>query len=450
MSDQDPRANSPPSGPARVGYIQVLRDCPGYRLLFSARVISLLGDWFSLIATLALLREVVGSSAMAISGMLILRLLPLFLAGPLAGVVADRFSRKWVMLISDVVRVLLVLGMIAAPLTPWPVALIYVLITLQVAAAAFFEPARTAALPQLVPGHYLSAANALGAVAWSVMFTLGAALGGVVTDQLGWKSALIIDATTYAISALLVWRIRLPRRARRRARAADWQTVTGVRDFREGLRFLARRPGVATVLTAKIGWGLAGAVTLFLTLFGERDYAFAGRPDLGVALLYVARAVGTGVGPVLARRLVPQETPRTMRALIAVALIWPGIWYFVFSTVHHWALAAAVVTLAHFGGSILWVYSTVLLQRMVPDEFRGRVMSADLGLATLAISVSLWVYGAFAETPGADLRRLVQVLSFTLVVPAAWWWFAAGRWPVGIPSPGDHTPPGNPERENGA
>ena len=120
--------------------------------------------------------------------MLILRLLPFFLAGPLGGVIADRFSRKWIMVLTDGVRVLFVLGMIAAPLIQAPLALIYVLTALQVVASAFFEPARGAALPQLVPPRHLAAANALGAMAWSVMFALGAALGGVVADLFGWRT----------------------------------------------------------------------------------------------------------------------------------------------------------------------------------------------------------------------------------------------------------------------
>jgi hypothetical protein len=119
-----------------------------------------------------------------------------------------------------------------------------------------------------------------------------------------------------------------------------------------------------------------------------------------------------------------------MRRLLTVALLWPAVWYFVFAGVHHWALAAGAVIVAHFGGSIVWVYSTVLLQRMVPDEFRGRVMATDLGLATLTISVSLWIYGGLAEAPGADLRLLLRVLCLSLVLPAAVWWLAAGRWPV--------------------
>jgi len=425
------RPSGGPESAARPGYIQVLRECPRYRLLFQARVISLLGDWFSTIAVIALLRGVVGSDPVALSGMLILKLLPYFLSGPLAGVVADRFNRKTVMVISDLVRFGLVLGLIAAPLTPRPVAFVYVLIALQVAASAFFEPARAAAVPQLVPDRYLATANALGAVAWSTMFALGTALGGVVTDLLGWKTALIIDAGTYLVSAWVLSRIDLPRRVSRGVRSADWMTVTGIRDLRDGLRFIFGRPDVATALFIKIGWGIAGAVTLFATLFGERDYALGGRPDLGVALLFVARAAGTGFGPVFARRLLPDESPQTMRRLITAAFVWICVWYTAFSLTHHWVVAAFTVLLAHFGGSVLWVYSTLLLQRSTPDEFRGRVMSTDLGLATLAISASLWLYGRLAAAPGTDLRVLVRWMALSLLVPAAIWWWAAGRWPVG-------------------
>ena len=120
-----------------------------------------------------------------------------------------------------------------------------------------------------------------------------------------------------------------------------------------------------------------------------------------------------------------------MRWLIAGSFLWPMLWYLAFSWADHPAAAAAVVVIAHFGGATLWVYSTVLLQRMVPDEFLGRVMSTDLGLATLTISASTWVYGHLAAAPGADLRVLVRWLALSLLVPAAVWVIAAGRWPVG-------------------
>jgi predicted MFS family arabinose efflux permease len=314
---------------------------------------------------------------------------------------------------------------------PGPVGFIYALTALQVAGSAFFEPARSAALPQIVSRRHLAAANALGAIAWSSMFALGAALGGVVADAFGWRTALVIDAATYLLSAWLVSRIVLPRRERR-AGAVDWLTLTGIRDFREGIGFIAKRPAVASVIFIKAGWGLAGAAMLFLTLFGERVYAIAGRPDLGVALLLTARAAGTAVGPLLARRLVSDESPQAMRRLLGVAFVWPSIWYLAFSWVDQPWTAALCVVLAHFGGSVLWVYSTVLLQRMVPDDYLGRVMSTDLGLTTLTISASTWFYGRLADAPAADLRLLVRWMAWSVLLPAAIWILAARRWPPAI------------------
>jgi hypothetical protein len=80
---------------------------------------------------------------------------------------------------------------------------------------------------------------------------------------------------------------------------------------------------------------------------------------------------------------------------------------------------------------VLWVYSTVLLQRMVPDAFLGRVMSTDLGLTTLTISASTWIYGWLAHAPGSDLRQLVRWMALSVLVPAAVWIAASGRWPAG-------------------
>ncbi len=426
---QPPTQPPIPPLPKAVGYLEVLRDNPSFRWLFLARTISLTGDWFSLIAIFALLREVAGSDARAIGGVLILKLLPFFLAGPIAGVVADRFDRRMILFVADLFRIALVLMLLAVPHVARPVALTNLLILLQVIASAFFEPARAAMLPNLVPRQHLAAANALGAMMWSIVFALGAATGGLVTDWFGWRTALLIDASTYALSAACVLRITLAHVPRpSKGGPLDWMTLTGLRDVVEGVRFLTGRPSIAVLLFLKSGWGLAGAVTLFLTLFGERVYALGGRPDLGVALLYFARAVGTGLGPVLARRFLPDESPRSMKVLLTGAFLWPAFWYSVFALVHDPWLAAASVALAHFGGSVVWVYSSILLQREVPDEFRGRVMSADLGLATLTISLSTAFYGWRAADPSADLRTLMLTMTGMLLVPTAIWWWASGRW----------------------
>ncbi len=413
------------SSPRRIGYLEVLRRHAGFRRLFLARSASLLGDWFNLLGLLALLRELSASDPRVLGGIFIIKLVPAFVAGPAAGVVADRFSRKRVIIVADLMRFLLVVGLFAAPLLGrHAIVWVYTLTFLQMSSAAFAEPARLATLPNLVSTRALAAANALSAVAWSTMFTLGAALGGIATDLFGWRFALALDAATYLVSAALILGIAFPARARPRRRL-DWATLTGARDLAEGARYVAERPQVAALMLLKSGWGLAGGISLLLTLFGERIYPIGGRPDLGISALYMARALGTGIGPVLSRRLTAELSAR-MRRLLGGAFAWGALWYALFAAVHHPALAFLCVVVAHFGGSIVWVDSTVLLQRMVPDEFRGRVFAAEMGLVTLMLAASTWVYGEVAAA-GADLRLLAGALAASLLIPAALWTVARRR-----------------------
>jgi MFS family permease len=405
----------------RRGYLRLLVDHRDFRYLYLARTVSLFGDWFNLLAVLALLREIDGSSARAIGWVLILKLLPLFLLGPVAGVVADRFSRKGIMIASDFGRFAAVSALLLAGVFPqWSLVLVYGLTAAQIGLAAFFEPARTASVPNVVPEEDLGAANALGAITWSAMFTLGSGLGGLVTWAFGWQAAIIIDALSYLVSAWLVRRVRLPRRPRRGEGPLDFWTVTGLRDVTEGASYVLARPRLAAVLLIKTGWGIAGGITLLLTVFGQQVYPLAGSPELGVTLLYLARALGTGLGPVLGRRIMGDD-PDRIRRLLTFAFLLPAGCYLLFALTRDPWSAAFLVTTAHLGGSTLWVFSTLLLQREVPDALRGRIFAAELGLATLAFSVSTFVYGHLVDLPGSSPRRVVAIMAVSLLIPASFW-----------------------------
>lgn len=109
-------------------------------------------------------------------------------------------------------------------------------------------------------------------------------------------------------------------------------------------------------------------------------------------MLYGARGIGAGLGPIALRWLMGQ-TPTTMRRSIGPAYFIVGSFYVALAAAGTLPLAAVCVLLAHFGGSILWVFSTVLLQMEVPDEFRGRVFAAELALVTLTSSIPSWMTG---------------------------------------------------------
>lgn len=407
-----------------TGYLELLRAHPGFRRLYLAHTLSLLGDWFNLIAVMTLLARITGSSAQSVGLVLILKLLPIFLLGPVAGVVVDRAARKTVMVAADLLRSAVVLCFLIAWFYPaaW---IVYAATAIQISISAFFEPARQASIPNLVPKDALAAANALGAITWSAMFTLGAALGGVFTEYLGWQAAIVLDAATYAVSAILIAGIPLPRRTRRPGRPSLAQ-LSGIPDFLEGLRYLFRNRGVAALVGVKAAWGIGGAITLFLTLFGEGEFAVGGRAALGISILYTARALGTGLGPLLARRLTGSR-PEAMRRILGWSFLWGGAWYLAFASTRQLPLAAACVTVAHLGGSTLWVFSSVLLQQEVPDRFRGRVFAAELGLMTLTTSASTFVYGWLADRTALDLRQLLTILAATLFLPGALYAFFLGR-----------------------
>ncbi len=409
----------PPSRALR-DLFEVLRICPDYRRVYAARAASLLGDWFNLLAVLALLRSMGEDAAIVIGTVVILKLLPLSLAGPAAGVVADRFPRKTIMLVADGLRFFLVVSMFLAPLFPRTgVYLVYTLTFLQNSAQAFSEPARVAAIPNLVPDRLLGAANALGAATWSVMFTLGAAAGGLVTTFFGWPLALAVDAFSYLVSVAILLRASLPPTPRQPGRA-DLLTYLGVRDVMAVGRYLTRHPRVLALLGAKTGWGVAGALSMLLALFGEHIYPVAGSVDLGIAVLFMARGTGTAFGPIIARRLT-RERESAVKIAIGMGFALGGVTYLAFAATSQQLLATVLVIIAHLGGSTVWVFSTVLLQRAVPDGFRGRVFAAELGLATAMITLSTWSYGWLLDRELLSPHEAAAAIGTSLLLATLAW-----------------------------
>src|SRR5512132_2951148 len=166
-----------------MGYRELLRTQPAFRKLWLGQIVSELGDWLQLIALLALF-PTKGAGATHLAGIFIVRMLPSIVWAPVAGVVADRFPRGRVMVACDLGRALVVLGYLLIR-GPEDVLWIYALMFAQETLSCFFEPARAAALPQIVPPHALLAANSLSGATWSAMLAIGAALGGFIAAALG-------------------------------------------------------------------------------------------------------------------------------------------------------------------------------------------------------------------------------------------------------------------------
>src|SRR5262247_1904380 len=181
-----------------VGYIDLLRRNRSFRQLWLGQVVSQMGDWFDTIALYTIILNLTGSGR-DVGLLLVARFVPSFFFGPISGVVADRFSRRTIMIVSDVLRAFVVLGFLFVRRADqlW---IIYVLTVFQLGLSTFFEPAKTAVIPSIVSDRELVAANAISSVTWSVMLTLGAAIGGIITGWFGTNVAFILDALTFALS----------------------------------------------------------------------------------------------------------------------------------------------------------------------------------------------------------------------------------------------------------
>ena len=417
-------------------YLNLLRSNRNFRLLFVGQTVSQLGDWFNAVAVYALLLDLTGS-ATAVAWMLIVQFLPMALVGPLAGVVVDRVNRRKLMIASDIVRGFVILGLLVVR-RPDQIWIAYAVMACTIAASAFFEPARTATIPNITTAEELMPANALSAAMWSAMLAVGASVGGVVTAAAGRNVAFTINALSFFASAFFIARTQYDATPPAAARPAGLAAMLGVTDLVEGLRYVRRHAHVAALMCVKAGWGLAGGVLLLLTIFGQRVFPVAGGAAAGIGVLYGARGVGAGLGPIALRWIVGQS-PRRLRQAIGPAFFIVGIFYVALAAAPSLAVAALWVLCAHFGGSILWVFSTVLLQLEVPDRFRGRVFAAELALVTLVTSASGYWTGYELDRVGRSPRTLSFVLGALFCLPGFLWLMIQARWQeapaIAAPSP---------------
>jgi transmembrane secretion effector len=408
-----------------VSYISLLRSNRNFRLLYIGQTISQLGDWFNAVAVFALLLDLTGS-ATAVAWMMIVQFLPVAVVGPLAGVVVDRVDRRRLMIITDILRgcLVLVLLVIRRPDQVW---IAYVVMAITVGAQGFFEPARTATIPNLTSPEELMPANALSSATWSAMLAIGASVGGIVTAVAGRNVAFIVNAASFFASAFFIARTKYNSAPPAGPRPTGWLALTGITDLVEGFRYVRQRPHVAALMLVKAGWGLAGGVLLLLTIFGQRVFPIGAGSAGGIGVLYGARGVGAGLGPIALRWILGQD-PRRLRRTIGPAFFMVGIFYIALSGAPTLWVAALCVLLAHFGGSILWVFSTVLLQLEVPDRFRGRVFAAELALVTLMSSASSYWTGHQLDRAGWSPRTLAFALGVMFCVPGVLWLIILRKW----------------------
>lgn len=414
----------------------VLRDNRNFRTLYAANAVSQLGDWFNVVALFSLLLELTGKGE-AVAFALLTRFVPMFLAGPAAGIVADRLSRRAIMIVSDVLRAGLVLCLlfIRRPDQAW---IAYGVVTAHSLVSAFFEPAQQAMLPNLVSEADYPLAATLENSLWAATLAVGSALGGVALAVVGRDLAFAADAASFLVSAALIARLpsgyanRADRQAMEmveeaRAPGSQIENLLGVRDLREGVAYVRSHRRVRALLAVKASFGLTlGGVLVLLAWFGEK--VFAQGNGAGIAILWTARGVGSFAGPFAAFRISGTDE-RGLRRGISGAFALLAICYVGFALSSAIGYAAIALAVANAGGSILWTSGSTLLQRIVPDAVRGRVAAAEIGGFMLALSASTLATGLLLDRDVSP-RALMAGCGLIALVPLAYWGFAQRAFEV--------------------
>ncbi len=409
-------------------YVRLLRNNPDFARLYVAQLISFAGDWFATVALLGLALELTGSSAVA-SLVLVLQTGPFFIVSPIAGILADRFDRRRILIAADVARAVVALGfLLARDASSLWIALVCV--ALLSAGAAFFEPTSSASLPNLVDSEDLPAANALIGAAWGTMLAVGAALGGVVAGLLGRDAAFLLNGASFAVSAVLIVGIRRSFRATRGPSAGGASDggpggrplTSGVGSLREAVTETAALVRssrmIGALLVTKATFGVGMGVVLLLAIFAT-DVFRAG--DTGIGILFAARGLGALVGPFVGRRRMTGGDAGLL-AIIALALGAFLLGYALLPLAPTIALGATCVFVAHLGGGTQWTMSSYGLQRAVPDAIRGRVFSFDYALVLMATTISTLVAGILTGLigPAATLYVLLGAAAVSGVLWLAW------------------------------
>jgi MFS family permease len=349
---------------------------------------SFVGDAVSMVALVVLIVQITGSAS-AVGGALVARLLPT-LASPLAGVLADRLDRRVILVASDLVRAVLILGMVFAR----DLVVLYGLVFLMGVARTFFNPTVRAAFPSVVGGGDLTRANALVSGTFSVSETVGPALGGLLVATVGVNAAFLLDSATYLISAALLSRIPFPRPER--------EDSTGFgRELKAGFGYLAgARVPLAIVVGAFLTM-LTINTTIPAEIFLAKETFEAG--DAGYGLLVSLWGGGMVLGSVLIAVLGDRVSlvPFYFLSIFASALALAAT-----GLSPTFVVALGALTIAGIANGIDDVTANTILQKQVPDAFLGRVFAVRFLGFSVGEVLAYLVGGVIVDSSGPRFSYL--------------------------------------------
>lgn len=381
-------------------YRRVLRNPSLARLLFG-EFVSSVGDWLYLVALLVVIyAEANDAVALGIIGAA--RVLPYVILSVPAGIAADRFDRRMILIVTDVIRGALMLVIAAAVLLDAPVLVIVGLAITATCFATFFSPAIGAFLPTLVRDESeLGPANSAWASLDNLAFFVGPAVAALLLAAGGLVIAFLVNAATFAVVAVVLWGLPSARDVKPAAPtdAEEAPTAADRRGFRDQIAPI-RRPLIGLGVINLAGGFLFGGIGV-MTVILAVDVLGAG--EAGTGLLNSAIGVGGLIGAVAAGMLVLRR--RLGPPLLAGAVVF-GVAITALGLVDNMPLALLAIGVGAAGALLVEIVGTTLFQRIVPDEVRGRTLGIMDTVSVLAYAAGAFVMPVVGAADPAPVLAL--------------------------------------------
>jgi MFS family permease len=409
-------------------FLNLLRRNRNYRYTWMGQIVSEVGDHFNNIAVFSLVMETTGSG-LVVSGVMLARAIPMVLAGPLAGVVLDRWDRRRIMMASDLLRAVIALGFVATTHyhQSW---LLYLLSGLLMFCSPFFTSGRTSILPTITTREELHTANSLTQTTQWTTLTIGTMAAGFSAALFGLQWAFVLNSFSFLFSAWCVSQLEVKGsfRAQRRDMTED-RVVRPWHEYKEGLRYLRSSPLLLGIALVGVGWATGGgAAQILFTLFGELVYK---RGPVGIGVIWGFAGLGLVLGGAIGHLLGRRVSFVWYKRIVAIGFVIHGGAYVIFSQVRTFGAALFFIALSRLGVAVTSVLNVSQMLRHVPDEFRGRVFSTAESLVWSTMMFSMALAGGASQYYGPRTIGLVAgILSSTTAL--FWGW---ADWAGKLPEP---------------
>jgi MFS family permease len=399
-----------------TAFFDILRGNRNYRNCWLGQTVSEVGDHFNSVAVLSLALHLTGSG-FTVGAVMLARVLPAVFAGPIAGVVLDRFDRRKVMIASDLFRAVIAVLHILL-LTYRETWLLYTLSGLLMFASPFFNSGRSAILPRIANKDELHTANALTQTTSWLTLSIGTMLGGVSTMQFGYRWAFVVNALSFIFSAVAIGSLRsLEGHFRPDRSGAAAKRGSNFEEFREGLRYMAARPLILGIGLLGVGWSTGGgAAQVLFTLFGEVVFQ---RGPAGIGLIWSFAGIGLVLGGIAGHRTGARLSFEQYKHVVTIAFFLHGACYAIFSLAPEIWLAIAFITLSRVAMGMNSVLNRTMLLLHVPDGLRGRVFTT---VETMSNAVMMLSMGAAGVASTIYSPRQIGFVAGALSASTAIFW----------------------------